>query len=324
MMKHNEFTPFEYGLTEMHENLAVLSLQPRVNPKKAQEIKGPNAAISPSKKSTTRSIENEGAASGDGCTIIRPGPIDDSNVFVESEFANIYLVECKVLACCYANLCNIFHEIRKIDLTADDNLLHDHIAAGESALKLLRYTYNIRPSTRVSILLSVGRTRRTSALNNVSIEEAGGAIKTLLVEGIPTPVYPYEGSLEAFKKAFKIAFEFGNLWDEMRTACLEVAECYGNQRMFSGMDPVIKLKSALIFTLASIKITAQKNIVSKGIVSLSSDKSFAAPLPVLILVISIFIIYSRTFSYLSYENSLSYHITISYLSYDNHNFILYL
>ena len=46
VMSNEELTPFEFSLTEAHKNTSTLTLAPRINPKKAIEVKGDHLNLS--------------------------------------------------------------------------------------------------------------------------------------------------------------------------------------------------------------------------------------------------------------------------------------
>ena len=93
VLTNEQYLPFEYSLSDCHENNATLTLNAYINPKKAQEVRGPGGAggmSSPSSK-----ISHDISSGHSPCELVRPAPIDQEEVFVTSPIANIYLRECR-------------------------------------------------------------------------------------------------------------------------------------------------------------------------------------------------------------------------------------
>jgi len=125
------------------------------------------------------------------------------------------------------------------------------------------------------LLLSVGRTRRASFLRNLEAKERDEDAPMVLVDGIPVPKYPCDQYVDAFIKAFYVSFHGGHIWDCMRQASLELVETFANPKLLPRKSGEEKLKTALVFMTAALKLTKQRNTILLNPVQLSNDKSFA-------------------------------------------------
>jgi hypothetical protein len=188
--KHHMIAPVLQSLTELHANEPDLALQPQFNKKKLHQhmgidipslnvpAAGPHGGatgagdpgISTTLARTSLQGNLQGATDADSAqpsaqqfklSNLRLAPVDrKEGVYCESEFANIYLEENRVLLGCRNLLCQVLDDARNAGLAGNaafaelyepNALVNEQLAVGESALK-------VRPASATSHSSDNGRT----------------------------------------------------------------------------------------------------------------------------------------------------------------------
>jgi hypothetical protein len=136
IMKNQALPPVEYGLTNWHENYSQVTLKPKINPKKAQEILGPGmtSSKSPSKKLLLLEPNDQ-----EKKKVVRKADIDQENIYSLSVFANIYLKETQALVLSHSTVCTLLQQFRLFNPAQE--LLEQQIRFGEEGLKVLNIIY---------------------------------------------------------------------------------------------------------------------------------------------------------------------------------------
>ena len=283
VMKHHLLPSVLHNVTDIHPNDPALTLSAKLDAKKLAEFGGNGGGVQGGVTKKLRSEEDkdilpfrEGGKWGS-----RQGPVDASETeFCQSEFANIHLPEVKCLAVVYGALCAFLDDVRLSGVQTNfdprsresfDNLveldtallLREQAAAGEDALKVLRHAVYVSPIMRSSLLLSVGKTRYTT------LKQMG------------TASGPIDGAsfLSPLRASLEIALVGPHPWEIMRSACIQLVECYADRSLDWGEDGEQRMKMALQYLICAVKVSNMQRTLTHDVVGLSLDKSFATVVP---------------------------------------------
>ncbi len=267
--KHHYLPPLLHSLTVIHPN------DPKITVKYSAKVT-PNNKGKPNYYRTKQQL--------------RAGPIDvTEQMLSQSEYANVYLREVRVLADCHAALAAALDEKREVeafdsrgdlDESMEENkdggdassgkgaILTDQTNIGENALKLLRHVVFASSHSRNALLQSVGRSR-----------VAGDQLVGLKSE---------QDKIAPFVRAIEVARASAHDWSSMRMACIRLVEYYYAKATgfnpSGGGDAKVSSKALLAkatsYAQCCIQLGNQLRTLEKeGIRTLSADKAFSGTAP---------------------------------------------
>lgn len=262
IQKHHLLSPLLHNLTDIHPNVPLLTIP--IDSDSKAIVRVTKNATSPKNVlgSKITPLEKQG---------LRLGPVDSADsIYSKSEFANIYLEEVRISANCQGALCNLLDEARCSGATSNDEvILKEQIFVGETALKSLRHVVYASSILRVSLLLSVGKTRVVSCQNSPSLTKTGDLY------------------LDVFRAALDVSISktnFSHPWTMMKTICIQFVEAYGDKTLTIGSNDddengAERLRMASLFLLTAIKVSNQYSLLTNNSITLASNPEFSASIP---------------------------------------------
>jgi len=264
VIQHELLPSHLFNLTSIHRNIPDVTIKPKVDPKVLSLVSG---EITIGKKTKIEIDDTEQRASID-LKGLRLGPIDSTDNYTTSVFANIYLEEVRALVVCDAGLCLLLDEARCsgaalpyngessdedpnfIDV---DEVLKEEILVGESALKTLRHCVYSPSYARISLLSTVGKTRVISSKSN------------------PDIFFP------ALRAALQASVDSAHPWELMKSTCVQLIEIYGDTSI--ELEVESRLLKAVVYLLSAIKISKQYRYLLNNSITLGVDNVFSANVP---------------------------------------------
>jgi len=134
-------------------------------------------------------------------------------------------------------------------------ILQEQSICCEEGLKAIRCTLYAPPFAHISLLIFAGKTR------------VAGASEDSKAEDLISP----------FITAFEIGINGIHPWETMCTLCIELLECYGNNKLHLSDSEESRLQLAVTYLQIAIKLDIQKDFITSNILTLCNDKTLAGP-----------------------------------------------